>query len=103
MQFTTPVIRLFFFNRTEKESYSYVLSQKQATKVLMMFSRDEEVWFVSTETKKKPKILIAKSLNRCAIICIRGTRSRRNYIPDSITENISIVHDDGKIEENYTT
>ena len=43
------------------------------------------------------------SIIRCAIICIRGTRSRRNYIPDSITENISIAHADGKIVENYTT
>ena len=36
----------------------------------------------------------------CAIICLRGTRSRRNCSPDSITENISNAHAVRNIEEN---
>ena len=43
---------------------------------------------------------IVEPRNSCAIICLKGTRSRRNCIPDSITENISIAHAVGNIEEN---
>ena len=46
--------------------------------------------------KKKVRV----QYTRCVIICLRGTRSRRNRIPDSITEKISIAHAVGNIEEN---